>query len=103
MISCYAPAAAWPRRNVCHSYAGGRRKMRSGAKAKPPLTRRAGLESVLPDAGFEDVHAAAAIDEIDQATVVDGHVVRLPALAAGRRIGQIRADFLRCERIGDVD
>ena len=54
-------------------------------------------------AGFDDVDAVHAIDEIDEPAIVDRHVVGRRPLRAGGRIGQEMTDLLRRERIGEVD
>src|SRR5262249_52505101 len=59
--------------------------------------------SLVQCRGFDDVDAANAVDEVDQAAIVDGHVVGRRALLAGSRIGQEMADLPGSERIGDVD
>ena len=53
-------------------------------------------------ATFEDVHAAYAVCQIYQATLIDGHIVALNAVRAFRQRRQVVSDFARRVRIGEV-
>src|SRR4029077_14803234 len=52
---------------------------------------------------FENMQTARPIDQVDQAAVVEAHVVALHTLGAIRNVRHERSDFLRRVRICDVD
>ena len=53
--------------------------------------------------GFEYVEAAVAVDEVDEAAGIHFHVVGLGGRLAAARLRDGPADFLRRERVADVD
>src|SRR6185436_2315297 len=52
---------------------------------------------------LQDVKTAAAVDEIDQAALVDEHVVAGEPPRAFRRVRHEAGDFLRGVRLRDID
>src|SRR3954469_15196634 len=52
---------------------------------------------------FDHVNPTLAIGHIDEATLVHGHVIRGRPLAVRRRIGLVKTDLARTERIGKID
>src|SRR4029078_7447341 len=57
----------------------------------------------LVHAGFDDVDAAHAVDEVDEIAAVHGDVVRRGAVGAGRGVRKIVCDLTRGEWVGDVE
>src|SRR5436305_4009489 len=51
---------------------------------------------------FEDVEAGIAVDDVDEPTLVDIHIIGLRRGLAGRGLGDEPAGFLRRHRIGDI-
>ena len=54
-------------------------------------------------AQFEDVEAAVAVDEVDEAAGIDFHVVGLGAVLPAARFGDEPGDFLRRQRVANID
>src|SRR5262245_64433118 len=107
LLMAMSTGPSWPRT----------RALRMIVSKAPPLSI---LQSMIPKSGYrssekimlrrdgacsgalQDVQAAAPVDQIDQAVLVEADVVALHPLGPWRNIGHERRHFFRRVWIGDV-